>query len=85
MAGPASEITHQSLEQILRQKLELPTHRAAAAALTVAFQICKDGHLTRGENVSDETIREQITKLYHDFIIVTDPQLSVQASAQHKG
>jgi hypothetical protein len=48
MAG-APPITNQSLEILLRQKLELPLHCDAAALLTLAFEICKDGHLSRGE------------------------------------
>jgi methyl coenzyme M reductase subunit D len=60
----------------------LPAHRIAAAALTVAFQIRKEGHLARHETVTDDMIKDEIKRLYYDFIGVTDPNIGVQAAAQ---
>ena len=57
MAATPPTLTSRSLESILRMKLELPVHRAAAALSTVAFEICKDGHLSRGEVWTDDQVK----------------------------
>ena len=82
MAGTVTGITVQNLEQVLRQKTEFPLHRVAAAALTVAFQICKTDHLSRGENVTDDMIKDEIKALYYEFIATTDPHTGAQLAAQ---
>jgi hypothetical protein len=73
MGVALSSVTNQSLDAILRNKLELPEHRIAAAMLTVAFQIRKDGQLSRGETADDKRIKDELTDLYYSFIGVTDP------------
>jgi hypothetical protein len=80
MAGTPSAITNQALDNILRIKVELPVHRAAAALLTVAFEICKDGHHSRGEMWTDDQVKDEVKQIYYDFISVTDPQMGVQAA-----
>ena len=77
-------ITHHALDMILRMKTELPLHRVAAAALTVAFQIAKTDHLSRGEIVSDAAIKDEIKRLFNDFTLITDPQLATQAAQQRR-
>jgi hypothetical protein len=67
---------------MLRMKVELPAHRAAAAMLTVAFEICKDGHHSRGETWSDAQVKDEIRKIYEDFLGITDPQFGNQMAQQ---
>jgi hypothetical protein len=85
MAGtpgtPAGVVTHQGLDAILR-KQELAQHRVVAASLTVAFQIAKTDRLSRGETISDAMIKDEITKLYHDFLAVADPHIGLQMMQQ---
>ena len=85
MAATPSGITNQALDQILRINLELPVHRAAAALLTIAFEVFKNGHLSRGERWSDDQVKDEVTKIYYDFISVTDPQTSDQMARQAAG
>jgi hypothetical protein len=58
---------------MLRQKLELPLHRDAAAALTVAYETLKQASLSRGESRTDYQLKQEVTRIYHEFIAVTDP------------
>jgi hypothetical protein len=81
----ASTVTNQSLDAILRNKLELPEHRIAAAMLTVAFQIRKDGQLNRREAANDDMIKDEIASLYYGFIGVTDPQTGHELKRRSNG
>ena len=81
MAGSPIGITHQGLDIILR-KQELARHRNVAATLAVAFQIAKTDHLSRGEKVSDDALKNEIAQLYHDFLGVADPQVGLQIAQQ---
>ena len=81
MAATPSGITIQSLRVLLRNS-ELALHRVAAAALTVAFQIAKTDQLSRGERVWDDKLKDEIAKLYSDFLAVADPTLGDQMAQQ---
>ncbi len=82
MAGTPSGVTNQSLEQILGRTVAWPVYRDAAAALTVAFEIRKAIALYHGETKPDEQIKQEVTKVYQEFMAVTDPKLGLQAAAQ---
>jgi hypothetical protein len=86
MAG-FTEMTGGNFEQLLRGSVSTPMNRAAAAALTVAFQIRKADHLSRGEQDSDDSIKEEVSKIYIGMLAITDPEmgrLMAQQAAQKK-
>lgn len=59
----------------------MPINRSAAAALTVAFELRKADHLSRGEKPSDDLIAQEVQKVFLDMMALTDP-LSGIARAQ---
>jgi hypothetical protein len=81
-AAPSETITHNDLEHLFLQRVEIPLNQGAAAALTVAFEIRKAAMLARGEQVSDSLIKEEIRKIYLDMMALTDPTTNV-TRAQH--
>ncbi len=63
---PDSGVTNQGLQQILNlfgHTFSQSLNRSAAAALTVAFEICKTDYLSKGEKVSDELIKGEIRRI----------------------
>ena len=72
MAG-FTEMSGGSFDQLLQARVSTPMNRAAAAALTVAFEIRKAGHLTRGETVSDKMTEDEIKEIYIHMLAMTDP------------
>ncbi len=73
MAGTPQGLTHPGLNQVLKTAVEPALNRTAAAALTVAFEICKQGHLSRGEKLSDDLIKNEIEQIFCWFLGVTTP------------
>lgn len=85
MAGTPTGVTNQGLEAIINRTVVLPIARAAAAALTVAFEIRKADHQSRGENPSDDLIMEEIRKIYFEMMALTDTASSLaKAGASQK-
>lgn len=74
---PDSGVTNQTLDQILARNVSASLNRGAAAALTVAFQIRKADHLSRGENTSDDLIAQEIQKIYLEMMALTDPDAAM--------
>ena len=72
----------QALGSLLRQYTTLPLHRGAAAALTVAFEIRSADLLSRGERQTDDMIMEDIKRIYHDMLAVTDPDTGLAVAKQ---
>lgn len=74
---PSEALTHNDLEHLFLQRVEIPLNQGAAAALTVAFEIRKAAMLARGEQASDSLIKEEIRKIYLDMMAFTDPTTNV--------
>ena len=82
MAVLEDSVTQRGLTSVLKQFVSMSLHRDAAAALTIAFEIRKAGYLARGETVSDDWIREEIAKTYHEMLGVTDPETGLAKAKQ---
>jgi len=76
MAG-FTEMSGGNFEQLLQRNVAMPTNRGAAAALTVAFEIRRADHLSRGEKVSDQMVEDEIKKIYIHMMAMTDPATGV--------
>jgi hypothetical protein len=80
--GTPTELNARALESLLRQYVTMSLHRGAAAALTVAFEIRSADLLSRGERQTDDMIMEDIKRIYHDMLAVTDPDTGLAVAKQ---
>ena len=85
-AGIPSGLNSQALGSLLQQYVTPCLNRVSAAALTVAFEIRRADHLSRGEKVSDDLIKQEIGRVYTDMLGITDPLigLAMKQQAAHK-
>jgi hypothetical protein len=87
MAGtpgsPSGALTHRGLEQILKMIVGKPLNRAGAALLTLAFEVRKADHLSRGEKINEDDLKKEIKEVFYDLQGVTDPDIQL-AQAQQK-
>jgi len=83
VAGTPSGLSAMAVSSLLKQFVTGALHQSAAATLTVAFEICKADHYSRGETFSDDQIKKEVVKIYSEMMGVVDPQIAV-AMAQQK-
>jgi hypothetical protein len=78
----SSELNPKALAALMRQYVTLSLHRAAAAALTVAFEIRRADCLARGEKTSEGQINEEIRGIYQEMLGIADPDIGLQKSSR---
>ncbi len=81
-ANPLTQLTPQALKMILDQSAAMPLNRGTAAALTIAFAILKTDHLSRGETISDDLVKQEVQKIYSEMLGIADPQIALQRAQQ---